>query len=60
MDLHPGIVVLPSVTRDEARRLMGDVVSYLLVRDDVRPADIMVNAVLTIDDAGRITVEPLS
>ena len=59
VDLHPGIVVLPSVTRDEARRLMGDVVSYLPVRDDVRPADIMVNAVLIIDGAGRITVEPL-
>ena len=57
--MHPGIVVLPSVARDEARRLMNDVIAYLLVRDDVRPADIMVNAVLSIDGGGQITVEPL-
>ncbi|WP_237478868.1 DUF5615 family PIN-like protein [Lichenibacterium dinghuense] len=59
VDVHPGIIVLPSVARVEARRLMGEVVACLTAQDDVRAADLMVNAVLTIDGDGRITIEPL-
>jgi predicted nuclease of predicted toxin-antitoxin system len=59
VDMHPGIIVLPSVKRDEALRLMDVAVAYLLRRDDVRPADLMVNAVLTIDRIGQITVQML-
>ena len=58
-DMHPGVVILPSVKRDEAQRLMAKVIAYLLILDAVRPADVMVNAVLTLDLGGRITVEPL-
>ena len=53
------IAVLPSVTRDEARRLMGKLVAHLVLREDPRPAGLVVNAVLTIDEGGRIAVEPL-
>ena len=59
VDMHPGIIVLPSVTRDEARRLMKLVVAYLLTGGFDRPGDALVNAVLTIDAIGSIKVETL-
>lgn len=58
-DLHPGLIILPSVARAEAQKLMNLVVVHLQERDKERPQDAIVNAVLTIDVACVIRIEAL-
>lgn len=59
VDLHPGLVVLPSVARIRAQELMDLVLRYLDEFGSERPEDLLVNRVLTISSAGSIESAPL-
>jgi predicted nuclease of predicted toxin-antitoxin system len=59
VDLHPGPIILPSIARLEAQRLMDLVIDRLLRVNAERPHDVLVNSVLTITTTGSIRVEPL-
>jgi predicted nuclease of predicted toxin-antitoxin system len=59
VDLHPGLIILPSIARLEAQRLMDLVIDHLLRASADRPQDILVNSVLTVTAARSIRVEPL-
>jgi predicted nuclease of predicted toxin-antitoxin system len=59
VDLHPGLIILPSIARLEAERLMDLVIDYLLRVNAERPQDVLVNSVLTITAARSIRIEPL-
>lgn len=59
VDLHPGLIILPSVTRAEAQRLTGQVIAHLHRNNTERPEDLMVNAALVIEITGTITIAPL-
>jgi predicted nuclease of predicted toxin-antitoxin system len=57
--IHPSLIVLPSVARSEAQRLMELVVAHLTNTGGDRPQDLLVNSVLTISAAGTIRIDPL-
>ncbi len=59
VDLHPGLIILPSVARSEAQRLMNLVIAYLTDSGDGRPQDRLVNSVLSISAKGDIRIDPL-
>ena len=59
VDLHPGLIILPSIARLEAQRLMDLVIDHLLRVNAERPQDVLVNSVLTITGARSIRIEPL-
>ena len=56
VELHPGLIILPSVARSEAQRLMDLVIAYLLESGGDQPQDLLVNSVLTISASGGIRV----
>jgi predicted nuclease of predicted toxin-antitoxin system len=58
VELHPGLIILPSVARSKAQRLMDLVVAYLLDAGGDRPQDLLVNAVLRISASGEIRIGP--
>jgi len=53
-ELHPGLIILPSVARVDAQKLMDFVVAHLLEFGGDRPQDLLVNTVLTISASGEI------
>jgi len=59
VDLHPGLIIPPSVARAEAQRLMDLVIEHLIATGVERPQDVLVNSVLTITLDGLVRVEPL-
>ncbi len=59
VDLHPGLIILPSIARLEAQRLMDLVIDHLLRLNAERPQDVLVNSVLTITAVRSIRIEPL-
>lgn len=59
VELHPGLIVLPSVARSEAQRLMELVLDHLAKMGGERPQDLLVNSVLTISAKGSISINPL-
>ena len=59
VDLHPGVIILPSVARAEAQRLMDLVVAHLAKAAGDRPQDLLVNSVLTITTEAEIRIDPL-
>lgn len=59
VDLHPGLIILPSVARAEAQRLMDLVIAHLIKAGGARPQDQLVNSVLTITAEADIRIEPL-
>ena len=59
VDLHPGLIILPSVARAEAQRLMDLVIAHLLETGGERPQDLLVNSVLAITIDGAIGTDPL-
>ena len=59
VELHPGLIILPSVARSEAQRLMELVLDYLLNTGGERSQDLLVNSVLTISATGSISISPL-
>ena len=59
VELHPGLIILPSVARAEAQRLMELAVAYLLRAGGDRPYDLLVNSVLTVSANGAVHIDPL-
>lgn len=59
VDLHPGIIILPSVKRDEAERIMRLAIEHLCDLSPSRPQDGMVNRILAVSAAGVLHFEPL-
>lgn len=59
VDLHPGLIILPSVARAEALRLMEVVVAHLVGIGGERPQDLLVNSVLSIAADAEIELRPL-
>lgn len=59
VDVHPGLIILPSVARDEAQRLMAIVVAHLIDAGGERPQDLLVSSVMTITRAADIRIDPL-
>lgn len=56
-DLHPGLVILPSVNRDQSFRLLVEGIAHLASLGE--PSDVIVNHVLEIGKDGSFTLSPL-
>jgi hypothetical protein len=59
VDVHPGLIILPSVARAEAQRLMDIVIAHLTKTGGERPQDLLVNSVLTITVEASIRIDAL-
>jgi predicted nuclease of predicted toxin-antitoxin system len=59
VDLHPGLIILPSVARAEAQHLMDLAIAHLIETEGERPQDLLVNSVLTITPDGAVRIDPL-
>jgi predicted nuclease of predicted toxin-antitoxin system len=57
-ELHPGLILLPSVNRDLSHRLLIDAISYLASLGS--PPDVIVNHVLEVSEGGTFALLPLS
>jgi len=53
VNVHPGLIILPSVARAEAQRLMDIVIAHLTDAGGERPQDLLVNSVLNHYARGR-------
>lgn len=56
-DIHPGLILLPCVSRDASLRLIEDAIAFLGTIGN--PPDVMVNHVLEVTEAGTFTLFPL-
>lgn len=56
-ELHPGLILLPSVARDTSLRLLMNAITHLATLGD--PSDVMVNHVLEVSEAGAFLRSPL-
>jgi predicted nuclease of predicted toxin-antitoxin system len=56
-DLHPGLLILPSIDREGTWRLLQGALVFLEGRGN--PIDVMVNHVLEVDRAGMMTLSAL-
>lgn len=56
-ELHPGLIILPSVSRDLSLRLLVDGIANLASRGE--PSDVIVNHVLEVAEDGTFTLSPL-
>ncbi|MGE3872394.1 MAG: DUF5615 family PIN-like protein [Parvibaculaceae bacterium] len=59
VDLYPGLIILPSLARLEAQRLMDRAVAYLFRHGGAHPENLLVSSVLTISAAGKLRIEAL-
>jgi hypothetical protein len=59
VELHPGLVIRPSVKRDDAERLLRRAIAHLIKLNPLRPQDALVNHVLIVSVTGAISIEPL-
>jgi len=57
-ELHPGLIILPALDREGTWLLLQAAIEYLERRG--RPADLMVNHVLEIDESGAVAFLQLS
>ena len=57
-DLHPGLIVLPSVGRARSEALLRTAIDFLSKRGD--PMDVMVNHVLEVTADTELTLYPIS
>ena len=57
VDLHPGLIVLPSIARLAAQSLVDEAIAYLVALNADRPEDVMVNACLTVREDGAMRLE---
>ena len=58
VELHPGLIILPSIDRDGTWRLLSKMIDFLTERGD--PMKIMVNHVAEIDLDESVTLSPIS
>lgn len=56
-DIHPGLIILPNVTRDASLALLLAAITYLETLGS--PSDIMVNHVVEVDADGAMRLYPL-
>ncbi len=56
-DVHPGLVILPSVGRERSESLMRDAIAYLSKQGD--PMDVILNHVLEVSIAAEMTLSML-
>ena len=56
-ELHPGLIILPSLTHDETLRLLQTAIAFLQQRGE--PADVIVNHVLEVDQDGAVALYEL-
>ncbi|MBV2150001.1 DUF5615 family PIN-like protein [Sphingobium sp. AS12] len=56
-EIHPGLILLPSVGRNLSLRLLTDAIAHLAALGT--PSDVLVNHVLEVSDAGTFTLLPL-
>ena len=49
-EIHPGLIILPSVRRDDAQRLLDEAIDHL--ESLGTPSDVMVNHVLEVSQDG--------
>jgi len=52
VDLHPGLIILPTAGRDRAAELLTAAIAYLEAQGD--PMELMVNHVLEVDSDGEM------
>jgi hypothetical protein len=57
VELHPGLIILPSIDRKGTWRLLQAAIAFLERKGD--PANMMVNHVLETDDVGQINLQAL-
>lgn len=56
-ELHPGLILLPSVSRGQSLRLLIDAIAHLASLGE--PADVIVNHVLEVSGTGVFILSPL-
>ena len=56
-DVHPGLVILPSVGRERSESLLRDAITYLSKHGD--PMDVIVNHVLEVSIEAEMTLSML-
>jgi predicted nuclease of predicted toxin-antitoxin system len=56
-EVHPGLILLPSVARDASLRLLTDAIAHLETIGE--PSDAMVNHVLEVSEAGSFTLSAM-
>jgi predicted nuclease of predicted toxin-antitoxin system len=56
-ELHPGLIALPCVSREESERLIRVAVAHLETIGE--PMDVMVNHVLVVNENGEVSMDPL-
>lgn len=57
VELHPGLIILPSIHREREWELLRQVIDFLAARGD--PSDVIVNHVAEIDSSGLITLSAI-
>lgn len=56
-EIHPGLILLPSVARDVSLRLLTEAIAHLAALGE--PSDVIVNHVLEVSEASTFTLSPL-
>ena len=56
-EIHPGLIILPSIDREGTWRLLEKAIAFL--ESQGNPADVIVNQVLEIDASGAFSLQPL-
>lgn len=56
-ELHPGLILLPSVSRDLSLQLLIEAIVYMASLGE--PSDVIVNHVLEVSATGTFTLSPL-
>jgi predicted nuclease of predicted toxin-antitoxin system len=57
VEIHPGLIILPSIDREGTWRLLEAAIAYLEARGD--PIDVMLNHVLEVETVDTMTLAPL-
>jgi predicted nuclease of predicted toxin-antitoxin system len=56
-DIHPGLIILPSIGRAQSLQLLADALTWLAARG--KDSDVIVNHVLEVTEAGGFNLSPL-
>lgn len=54
VELHPGLIILPSLARLEAERLMDRAIGHLVKHGRAHPENVLVNSVLIVSAGRRV------
>ena len=57
LELHPGLIILPSIDREGTWLLLQAAIAFLKSQGD--PMDVMVNHVLDVATSGEMVLTPL-